>query len=208
MQFVPANKLSSHREKADAPWLRKARVMANFPPARKIGHVLITIFCVRFFLRVRNEERGNYFKGWSWTIEIRFFSLAASLPPLLAENEIYATLSIWELKKINWNCAGPNKNRGVMSRVLHSSGLQTTKRACVCVCMKTPTKTVEGRNKDTNKIAIYIYIIFLSLQSICVMEFITSIFGTLAILSWLFFIHLHIPLPQTLIIQPRQTSLL
>lgn len=102
MQFVPANKLSSHREKAGCPLVAKSSSDGEFSSgeenrSRADNHFFVfEFFCesekksVEIILKVEVEQLKHF-----------FFSLAASLPPLFAENKIYATLSIWKLKKIN-----------------------------------------------------------------------------------------------------------
>lgn len=95
MQFVPANKLSSHREKAGCPLVAKSSSDGEFSSgeenrSRADIHFFVRIFCeleiksVNIILKAEVEQLKQFF----------FFSLAASLPPLFAENKIYATLSI------------------------------------------------------------------------------------------------------------------
>lgn len=149
MQFVPANKLSSHREKAGCPLVAKSSSDGEFSSGEENRSRADNHFLCSIFLRVRKEERGNYFKGWSWTIETFFFLFSSFAATVVRRKQNLCNFIDWELKKINWNCAGPNKGRGVMSRVLHSSGSQTTKR--VRVCMHENTYQNRRRQKQRYK---------------------------------------------------------
>lgn len=159
MQFVPANKLSSHREKAGCPLVAKSSSDGEFSSGEENrSRADNDSFFVDFFTR-QNEKCGKYFKGWSWTIETFFFSSAASLPPF-AENKFMQFYRFWmgiEKDQLQLD-AGPNKDRGVMSRVLHSSGSQTTKRVSVCTWKHLP-KPSKAETKIQIK-SLYTFILY------------------------------------------------
>lgn len=150
MQFVPANKLSSHREKAGCPLVAKSSSDGEFSSgeenrSRADNHFFVfEFFCesekksVEIILKVEVEQLKHFF--------FLFSSFAATV---VRRKQNLCNFIDWELKKINWNCAGPNKGRGVMSRVLHSSGSQTTKR--VRVCMHENTYQNRRRQKQRYK---------------------------------------------------------
>lgn len=161
MQFVPANKLSSHREKVGCPLVAKSSSDGEFSSGEENRSRADNNFFVRIFLRVRNEERGNYFKGWSWTIEIRFFLFSSFAATVVRRKQNLCNFIDLEVEKdqlkLRWTKQGPWCDVTCPTFVRFADD---KKSVCV-VCMKHLPKPSKAETKIQIK-SLYTFILYFS----------------------------------------------
>lgn len=153
MQFVPANKLSSHREKAGCPLVAKSSSDGEFSSGEKNRSRADNHFlCSNLFLRVRNEERGNYFKGWSWTIEIRFFLFSSFAASVVRHKTKFMQLyRFGSWKRSTETALDQTRTVVVWCHVSYIRPIRRRQKEWVCLCMHENTYQNRRRQKQRYK---------------------------------------------------------